>query len=121
MNALKPLAPFHVLVMSEESRLGLEAIETADALKQLVTAGVRVLFYMEDRERTLDSPTDKIMPSLTASPTSLLSGVWADTRQAGRARAKSASLACLNAATAWSLLTVGKSSRNSASGWRASR
>ena len=52
--------------MSEESRLGREAIETAYALKQLVTAGVRVFFYMEDRERTLDSPTDKIMLSLTA-------------------------------------------------------
>src|SRR5215207_5863896 len=52
--------------MSEESRLGREAIETAYALKQLVQAGVRVFFYMEDRERTLDSPTDKIMLSLTA-------------------------------------------------------
>ena len=66
MNALKPRAPFQVLVMSEESRLGREAIETAYALKQLVTAGVRVFFYLEDRERTLDSPTDKIMLSLTA-------------------------------------------------------
>jgi DNA invertase Pin-like site-specific DNA recombinase len=35
MNALKPRAPFQVLVMSEESRLGREAIETAYALKQL--------------------------------------------------------------------------------------
>ena len=26
----------------------------------------RVFFYLEDRERTLDSPTDKIMLSLTA-------------------------------------------------------
>ena len=66
MNALKPRPPFHVLVMSEESRLGREAIETAYALKQLVQAGVRVFFYLEDRERTLDSPTDKIMLSLTA-------------------------------------------------------
>lgn len=66
MNALKPRPPFDVLVMSEESRLGREAIETAYALKQLVTAGVRVFFYLEDRERTLDSPTDKIMMSLTA-------------------------------------------------------
>src|SRR6476660_8470318 len=66
MNALKPRAPFQVLIMSEESRLGREAIETAYALKQLVTAGVRVFFYLEDRERTLDSPTDKIMLSLTA-------------------------------------------------------
>jgi site-specific DNA recombinase len=66
MNALKPRAPFQVLIMSEESRLGREAIETAYALKQLITAGVRVFFYLEDRERTLDSPTDKIMLSLTA-------------------------------------------------------
>src|SRR5260221_13690988 len=66
MNALKPRAPFQVLVMSEESRLGREAIETAYALKQLVQAGVRIFFCMEDRERTLDSPTDKIMMSLTA-------------------------------------------------------
>ena len=66
MNALKPKPPFQVLIMSEEARLGREATETAYALKQLVQAGVRVFFYMEDRERTLDSPTDKIMPSLTA-------------------------------------------------------
>ena len=66
MNALKPNPPFQILIMSEESRLGRESIETAYALKQLVTAGVRVFFYLEDRERTLDSPTDKIMLSLTA-------------------------------------------------------
>ncbi len=66
MNALKPKPRFQALVMSEESRLGREAIETAYALKQIVTVGVRVFFYMEDRERTLDSPTDKIMLSLTA-------------------------------------------------------
>jgi hypothetical protein len=44
--------------MSGESWLGREAIETAYR--------VRVFFYREDRERTLDSPTDKIMLSLTA-------------------------------------------------------
>ena len=66
MNALKPRPPFQVLVMSEEARLGRESIETAYALKQLVQAGVKVWFYLEDRERTLDSPTDKIMMSLTA-------------------------------------------------------
>jgi site-specific DNA recombinase len=66
MNALKPRPPFQVLVMAEESWLGRDAIETAYALKQLVTAGVRVFFYLENRERTLDSPTEKIMLSLTA-------------------------------------------------------
>jgi site-specific DNA recombinase len=65
MNALKPRPPFHVLIMSEESRLGRESIETAYALKQLVQAGVRVFFYLEDRERTLDSPIEKIMMQLT--------------------------------------------------------
>jgi site-specific DNA recombinase len=65
MNALKPTPTFQILIMSEESRLGRESIETAYALKQLVQANVRVFFYLEDRERTLDSPTDKIMLSLT--------------------------------------------------------
>ena len=45
MNALKPEPSFQVLIMSEESRLGRESIETAYALKQLVQAGVRVFFY----------------------------------------------------------------------------
>jgi DNA invertase Pin-like site-specific DNA recombinase len=56
MNALKPRPSFQVLIMSEESRLGREAIETAYALKQHVAAGVRVFFNLEDHERTLDSP-----------------------------------------------------------------
>lgn len=66
MAALAPRPRFQVLIMSEESRLGRETIETGYALKQLVRAGVRVFFYLEDRERTLDSPTDKILMSLTA-------------------------------------------------------
>jgi len=66
MNALKPEPAFDVLIMSEESRLGREAIETAYALKQLITSGVRVFFYLEDRERTFDSPTDKLLLSVTA-------------------------------------------------------
>ncbi len=65
MNALKPQPPFQILIMSEESRLGREAIETAYALKQIITAGVRVFFYLEDRERTLESPTDKLLLSVT--------------------------------------------------------
>jgi site-specific DNA recombinase len=64
INALSPRAPFQVLVMSEESRLGREQIETAYLLKQLITAGVRVFYYLEDRERTLDSPTEKLLLSV---------------------------------------------------------
>src|SRR5215831_17989095 len=65
MNTLSPRPRFQVLVMSEESRLGREQIETAYALKQITDAGVRVFFYLEDRERTLDSAMDKVMLSLT--------------------------------------------------------
>jgi Resolvase, N terminal domain len=66
MAALKPRPPFQVLIMSEESRLGREAIETAYALKQLIQARVAVWFYLEDRQRTFDSPTDKLLMSVTA-------------------------------------------------------
>jgi DNA invertase Pin-like site-specific DNA recombinase len=66
LAALTPRAPFQALIMSEESRLGREAIETAWVLKRITDAGVHVFFYLDDRERTLDSPTDKVMLSLTA-------------------------------------------------------
>lgn len=65
LNALLPRPSFQVLVMSEESRLGREAIETGYVLKQIMDAGVRVFFYLEDRERTLDTAMDKVMLSLT--------------------------------------------------------
>lgn len=65
MNALKPRPAFQFLVMSEESRLGREQIETTYALKQIMDTGVRVFFYLEDRERTLDSALEKMMLSLT--------------------------------------------------------
>jgi site-specific DNA recombinase len=65
MNALKPRPPFQILIMAEESRLGREMFAVGYALKQIVQAGVRVFYYLEGRERTLDSPTDKIMASLT--------------------------------------------------------
>ncbi len=56
---------FGALVMSEESRIGREQIETSYVLKQLTDAGVRVFLYLEDRERTLDNATSKVMLSLT--------------------------------------------------------
>jgi DNA invertase Pin-like site-specific DNA recombinase len=66
MAALKPRPPFQALVRAEESRLGREQIEVAYALKQFAQAGVRVWLYLEDRERTLNSPTDKLLMSVTA-------------------------------------------------------
>lgn len=65
MNALKPRPPFQVLIMSEESRLGREAIQASYAFKQIIDAGVRVFFYMSDQERKLDNALDKVMLSLT--------------------------------------------------------
>lgn len=64
MNALKPRPVFQVLIMSEESRLGRESIETSYALKQIIDGGVRLFFYLEDGERTLDNAMDKVMLSL---------------------------------------------------------
>ena len=60
--------------MSEESRLGREQIETAYLLKQLITSGVRVVYYLEDRKRTLDSPTDKILFTVSGFPDGVTSG-----------------------------------------------
>ena len=51
--------PFQALVMADESRLGREQIEVSYALKQLVTAGVRVFCYLTDSERTLNTPIEK--------------------------------------------------------------
>ena len=65
MNAIKPRPPFQVLIMSEESRIGRESIEASYALKQIIDAGVRVFFYLNDQERRLESALDKMMLSLT--------------------------------------------------------
>ncbi|MBU6482657.1 MAG: recombinase family protein [Nitrospirae bacterium] len=65
MNALKPKPPFQILIMSEESRLGREQIQTAYALQQITDAGVRVFYYLTDQERKLDTALDKMMGALT--------------------------------------------------------
>ena len=65
MNVLKPHPPFQILIMSEESRLGRESIETSYVLKQILDAGVRVFFYLDNHERTLDTAMDKVLLSLT--------------------------------------------------------
>jgi site-specific DNA recombinase len=64
LNTLRPRPPFQVLVMSEESRLGREQIETAYVVKQILDAGVRIFYYLTDQERTLDSATEKVLLSL---------------------------------------------------------
>ena len=65
MAALKSRAPFQVLIMCEESRIGREAIETNYALKQIMEAGARVFLCLDNRERTLNTALDAVMLSLT--------------------------------------------------------
>lgn len=64
LNALHPRPPFDVLIMSEESRLGREQIETSYVLKQILDAGVKVFFYLDNRERKLETAMDKLLLSL---------------------------------------------------------
>ena len=66
MNSLKPRPPFQILIMSEESRLGREAIQVSYAFKQIIDSGVRVFFYMTDQERKLGNALDKMMLNLTS-------------------------------------------------------
>jgi site-specific DNA recombinase len=75
--------PFGALVMSEESRLGREQIETAMALKTIIKRGTRVFYYLTGQERTLGSPTDKLLMSV---------GAFADEmeREKGRQRTRDA-------------------------------
>ena len=63
LNALKPRAPFEVLIVSELSRLGREQLETGYAVKQLAQAGVKIVSYLDDREMLLDTPTNKFLMS----------------------------------------------------------
>ena len=65
LNALKPRPSFDVLIMSEESRLGREIHQTGHLFGEIFRAGVRVFFYLDDRERKLDTAVDKMMLSLT--------------------------------------------------------
>jgi len=65
LATLKPTVPFQVLIMSEESRLGRETLEVGWRLKQLAVAGVRVFLYLQDRELTINSPTEKVLLSVT--------------------------------------------------------
>src|SRR5512146_3010272 len=73
MNALKPKPAFHVIIMSEESRLGREQIQTAYVLQQIMDAGAGVWLYLNDQERKLYTAMDKIM--------GLLAGFAAETER----------------------------------------
>ena len=64
MAALDPRPAFQVLIMSEESRLGRDQIETLNALKQIIDADVRIFVYLDDREVILGDATQTAMVQL---------------------------------------------------------
>jgi DNA invertase Pin-like site-specific DNA recombinase len=57
MQALTPRPPFQVLITMDESRLGRDQFQTGYALWQIIDAGVRVFYYLPDREVKLDNAT----------------------------------------------------------------
>ena len=52
---------FQALIVSELSRLGRELLETGYAVKQLSEAGVKIYSYLERREISVTSATDKFL------------------------------------------------------------
>jgi site-specific DNA recombinase len=64
LAALGRRAPFDVLIISEDSRLGREALDTAGVMRQIIEAGVRLFAYLDDREITLGSAMDKLLLSI---------------------------------------------------------
>ena len=64
LRDLVPKPPFHVLIVSEISRLGREQYETNFILKRITAAGVRVFSYLDDQEIILETATDKMLWSV---------------------------------------------------------
>jgi len=64
LPALKPRAPFNVLVVAEQKAIGREAYETQMTIKTLAKAGVEVFEYMHGRSLTPRNAMDKAMGSL---------------------------------------------------------
>jgi site-specific DNA recombinase len=64
LATLAPRPAFSVLIVSEGSRLGREAIESAFVLKRLSQAGVRVWEYLTDREIAVDTPQAKLLAAV---------------------------------------------------------
>ncbi|HPV82292.1 MAG TPA: recombinase family protein [Nitrospira sp.] len=65
LSALKRRAPFRILIVMDESRLGRESIETAHVLKQFSLSGIRIFAYLDNREIVLDNLMDKMRLAFT--------------------------------------------------------
>src|SRR5260370_27748213 len=58
--ALEPKAPFQVLIVSEQSRLGRDAIRTMSLIQEIQEADVRIFAYLDDREITVEDEMAEI-------------------------------------------------------------
>ena len=63
-DASRTPRPFDVLVVSEKSRLGREASETAYWIKKLHRAGVKIHAYLDQKELSFDTATERMVQGL---------------------------------------------------------
>jgi site-specific DNA recombinase len=64
LAALKPKAPFQILIVSEQKSIGREMVETAYVIKQLAQAGVTVYEYVHGQCLTPKTPTAKLLATV---------------------------------------------------------
>ena len=65
MNALKGRRAFQVLGMMDQSRLGRSVDEVPCAVRRITEAGVRVYFYLTDREAKRETTVDRFQAHVT--------------------------------------------------------
>jgi DNA invertase Pin-like site-specific DNA recombinase len=64
VEACEAGAPFQVLVVSEQSRLGRHMIETAHLIMRITDSGVRIFSYLDDAELKVEDEVDQAMTVL---------------------------------------------------------
>ncbi|HUP35639.1 MAG TPA: recombinase family protein [Candidatus Limnocylindria bacterium] len=64
VEACEAGAPFQVLVVSEQSRLGRHMIETAHLIMRIADSGVRIFSYLDDCELKVEDEVDQAMTVL---------------------------------------------------------
>ncbi len=60
------LKEFDVIVMSEISRLGRDMVRNAVVIDDITAAGVRIFYYLTDREEVADTPEQRLMVTLNS-------------------------------------------------------
>lgn len=83
LAALHPKPAFDILVTMDEARLGRHRVQTEMALATIVEAGIRVWFYLADREAKVDDATSSFMEGVRLYAAQ-------QERETGRARTRDA-------------------------------